>query len=372
MENWKLSKSEVEVSILEKMLAMKPYGLDKIRKNEILAAHLNQLTQHHYHHCVEYRNMLNMFGYQLDKKYAIEQIPFLPARLFKKYNLRSIEDDKIVRVIASSGTSGQLPAKINLDSATSRNQSKALMRIMEDFMGKSRVPIVILDTIQIKNNRRIFSARGAGTLGFSIFGKELFYALDENMEIDIDGLKKFIKKHNEEKIVLFGYTYIIWKYVIGELIKKGICLSIKEGLLFHSGGWKKLQNESVDASIYNRLASKAFGDIRVHNYYGMAEQLGSIFVECEYGFKHCSIFSDIIIRRAHDFSCAEFGERGLMELVSVLPTSYPGHVLLTEDEGEIVGEDDCPCGRLGKTFKIHGRIKNAEVRGCSDTYEQRS
>ena len=43
-------------------------------------------------------------------------------------------------------------------------------------------------------------------------------------------------------------------------------------------------------------------------------------------------------------------------------------MLLTEDEGVILGEDDCPCGRKGKYFHIHGRIKNAEIRGCSDTY----
>ena len=58
-------------------------------------------------------------------------------------------------------------------------------------------------------------------------------------------------------------------------------------------------------------------------------------------------------------------------MVSTLPESYPGHILLTEDEGEILGEDDCPCGRLGKYFKMHGRIKGAEIRGCSDTYEKR-
>ena len=34
----------------------------------------------------------------------------------------------------------------------------------------------------------------------------------------------------------------------------------------------------------------------------------------------------------------------------------------------ILGEDDCPCGRNGKYFKINGRLKNAEIRGCSDTY----
>ena len=45
------------------------------------------------------------------------------------------------------------------------------------------------------------------------------------------------------------------------------------------------------------------------------------------------------------------------------------HSLLTEDEGILLGEDDCPCGRKGKYFRIIGRLQNAEIRGCSDTYE---
>jgi len=87
------------------------------------------------------------------------------------------------------------------------------------------------------------------------------------------------------------------------------------------------------------------------------------------GHLHTSVFSDIIIRRSHDFSIAEKGEKGIIQILSVLPKSYPGHSLLAEDEGILLGEDDCSCGRLGKYFKIIGRIKNAEIRGCSDTNE---
>lgn len=94
-------------------------------------------------------------------------------------------------------------------------------------------------------------------------------------------------------------------------------------------------------------------------------------MECEYGHLHTSIFSDIIIRNPFDFSECKIGEKGLIQVVSLLPKSYPGHSLLTEDEGLILGEDDCPCGRKGKYFEIIGRIKNAEIRGCSDTYEKR-
>ena len=81
-----------------------------------------------------------------------------------------------------------------------------------------------------------------------------------------------------------------------------------------------------------------------------------------------SIFSDVKVLRT-DFSECDIHETGLVQLSSLLPFSYPGHVILSEDTGEIMGEDDCLCGRLGKYFKIYGRVMDAEIRGCSDTYE---
>ena len=106
----------------------------------------------------------------------------------------------------------------------------------------------------------------------------------------------------------------------------------------------------------------------MHNYYGMVEQTGSIFMECECGFLHASSFSDIIIRDHLDYSPKNIGERGLIQLLSVVPKSYPGHSILSEDIGKIYGVDDCKCGRKGKYFKVYGRLKKAEIRGCSDTY----
>ena len=100
----------------------------------------------------------------------------------------------------------------------------------------------------------------------------------------------------------------------------------------------------------------------------MVEQTGCIYMECEHHHLHASIFPDVITRRPLDFSEADIGEAGILQVVSSIPESYPGHSLLTEDEGVILGIDDCPCGRKGKYFKINGRLKNAEIRGCSDTY----
>ena len=82
----------------------------------------------------------------------------------------------------------------------------------------------------------------------------------------------------------------------------------------------------------------------IHNYYGMIEQTGSIFLECEEGFFHPSIFSEVIIRNKNLDSC-EVGEQGIIQVLSLLPISYPGHNLLTEDIGTIHGLDGCTCVR---------------------------
>jgi phenylacetate-coenzyme A ligase PaaK-like adenylate-forming protein len=124
----------------------------------------------------------------------------------------------------------------------------------------------------------------------------------------------------------------------------------------------------VSRDEFHRRMQEVCGLTDIHDYYGMVEQTGCIYMECECGRLHASNFSDVIIRRPLDFSEADVGETGVIQVVSTIPESYPGHSLLTEDEGSIIGVDDCPCGRKGKTFKINGRLKNAEIRGCSDTY----
>ena len=104
----------------------------------------------------------------------------------------------------------------------------------------------------------------------------------------------------------------------------------------------------------------------------MIEQTGSIFIECEEGVLHASVFSDVMVRDPETFAVLHPRQTGLLQLVSLLPTSYPGHSILTEDTGEIVRTDGCPCGRRGTCFRVYGRIKNAEIRGCSDTYAPRA
>lgn len=356
---------------LDDLFRLAPYSLEASQKEQVLSEILSDLTRRHYANCPEYARILNALSFDASKNHTCAELPFIPVRLFKEFELRSVPQEQITKTLTSSGTSGQAVSKIFLSADNVRAQSKTLNEIISSFIGKQRLPLLLLDTEMIKKDRSMYSARGAGIIGFSIFGRNSTYALDAEMNIDLEKVSSFFEEHKNEPILMFGYTYMIWQFVVRALEEKNISFNAQNAVLFHIGGWKKLKDQAVDALEFNRRVQSRLGNVKVYNYYGMAEQLGSVFVECEHGHMHCSNYSDVIIRRPKDFSPAGIGEKGLMELLSVLPTSYPGHVLLTEDEGEILGVDNCPCGRKGKYFKIHGRIKSAELRGCSDTYEKR-
>jgi hypothetical protein len=347
-----------------------PYSLDKNTKSAYFDEYFHQLTKYHYHYCSEYKKMIDGIGFKIENIYKYSKVPFLPVRLFKLFDLYSIPKDNIVKTMLSSGTTGQAVSKIFLDKETALNQSKALTKIVATYLGKKRSPMLIIDSESVLKDRNMFSARGAGILGFSIFGSKRLYALDENMELKTDEVVRFIGENKNLRIFVFGFTFIIFQHFVKELQKQKITLDLSNAILLHGGGWKKLVSESISSSAFRDMLYQTCSIRSVHDYYGMVEQTGSINIECQYGYLHTSTFSDIIIRRPADFSEAEIGELGIVQTLSVLPKSYPGHSLLTEDEGVLIGQDDCECGRLGKYFTILGRLKNAEIRGCSDTYAE--
>jgi len=355
---------------LEYLLNTSPFSLNKANKAQFYDDYFKELTRYHYENCLPYKKMLDSLGFDIGASINYSEIPFLPVRLFKMFDLYSTSQENIVKTMTSSGTSGQAVSKIFLDKETSINQSKVLTKIVSTFIGSKRTPMIIIDSPSVLKNRNMFSARGAGILGFSIFGTKRLYALDEQMKLNLDAVVEFINQSKGQRIFLFGFTFMVYQHFINELIKNKIKIDLSNAVLIHGGGWKKLLSESVTSSEFRGILHQLCGIKSVHDYYGMVEQTGSIYMECERGFLHASIYSDIIIRRPHDFSVAAIGEAGIIQTLSVLPKSYPGHSLLTEDEGVMLGEDDCKCGRLGKYFKVIGRLKNAEIRGCSDTYAE--
>ncbi len=359
------------MNALDQLFELPEYSIDNERKRDLLLSELNELTKFHYSNSIPYKNILNNLNITPEQNFQnIEDIPYLPVRIFKSQKIQSIPDNEILKILTSSGTSGQQVARIALNKETSMLQVRALASIITSYIGHKRLPMIIIDSETTIKNKSSMSARGAGLVGLSNFGRNHFFALDENMELKVNEFIDYVGKYNSEPILIFGFTFMVWQHLFKKLNDLGKKVDLSSAVLIHSGGWKKLQEQSVSNEIFKRELFNQFGIKKIYNFYGMVEQVGSIFMECEEGFFHTPNFAEVLIRSYENWEVLPTQEKGVIQTLSILPKSYPGHSLLTEDLGTIIGIDDCRCGRKGSYFIISGRIPKAELRGCSDTYAE--
>ncbi|MDE6025348.1 MAG: hypothetical protein K2G45_07840 [Lachnospiraceae bacterium] len=304
----------------------------------------------------------------------IVDIPPVHVSVFKELggSLRSVPEDEIKLTLQSSATSGA-SSSVAIDRITSKRQSKAMVRVLSDFIGNTRQPFLVMDVNPREGFSELLGARYAAVSGYLKFASEVGYFLkvDKNYRyyFDIDGMKDFIKNLDPKvPAVLFGFTYILFSEILKPLESEGQFFSLPEGSkVIHIGGWKKLEAQKIKKEDFNQLTARIFG---VHtedviDIYGFTEQMGLNYPDCKCGYKHASLYSEVIVRDVVTKKVLSSGKEGLLEFVSIVPHSYPGNVVLTDDIGYIV-EEQYPCGRAGTKFCVTGRLKKAEIRGCGD------
>jgi hypothetical protein len=294
------------------------------------------------------------------------EIPFVPVGLFKTHFLSSVPPEAVFKTLTSSGTTGQQVSRIPVDRETARRQTIALSRIMQHVLGPQRLPMIVVDSRSVIENPLRLNARAAGVVGMMNFGRDYFYALDAEMNLDENGLRAFLEKFGGQPFLIFGFTFMVWQYFLLRIAERGLDLS--RGILVHSGGWKALAARAVSNEEFRHTFAEKTRLTRIYNFYGMAEQVGSVLLEGEDGYLYPPNFADVIVRDPLTFREQPVGEPGVLQVLSLLPLSYPGHSILTEDLGVQRGVDDSTCGRKGKYFSILGRLPKAELRGCSDVH----
>ena len=301
------------------------------------------------------------------------EIPTVQVSVFKELGeqLNSVTKDNIKLTLQSSATSG-VPSSVPVDKITAKRQARAMIKVIGNYIGNERKPFLIMDVDPMTGFKEILGARYAAVSGYLNFASDVGYFLkvdDSNRYyFDIEGIIEFIEKLDGQEAVVFGFTYILYSEVIKPLTEKGIKFTLPKGSkVIHIGGWKKLETEKVDKRDFNRLAADLFG-ISVNDIidiYGFTEQMGLNYPDCPCGCKHVPLYSEVIVRNIITKKPVPDGEEGVLEFLSPIPHSYPGNVVLTDDIGVIV-PGKCEYGRSGTRFKVVGRLKKAEVRGCGD------
>ncbi len=326
-------------------------SLTAFQKRQIMISAQKNLCKQHYNKFPSYKNIIDSLGINLDYISTLTEIPYLPARLFKYCEFYD-GTEKII--IESSGTTGT-KSHIGLNTSDIKMQKKSLFKIAKDYIGEERRPVVFFTGAEAGN---VMSAKSAGVLGFNIFATQSLYMSQS------DPIEKFIEFAHKysSKILIYGTTIDIYTRLIRPYRSR--VENLENTVIVMGGGWK---NSSITLSQSQMKESiKAIWNIsRMFDFYGMTEQIGSVDFSCEQGFYHCNDFTDIIVRDPITLKEIENGREGLIQVLSMLPISYPGNSVLTEDIGLILGEDCCKCGRKGKIFKILGRAAMAESKGCA-------
>ena len=362
---------------IENILNREQFITAQSKKDQELLTIIRAQLDNHIKYSPNLQALYKKFNFDPVKIQNIADVSPLPVQMFKKFDLRTCPEEDIIRILNSSATTTGVPSKIYVDKTTAFRQTHGLTVTVKNFIGKERKPYLVIDEDVNKGKTVKLTARGAAIRGFANYAKTTTYVMDnvdEELVLNKERLQEFCEKYQDQEVLVFGFTYIIWTRFIKELKKEGLKLQLPKMKLLHGGGWKKLIEQAVSKETFNQTVAEYFGTnpANIIDYYGMVEQLGVVFLDCEYGNKHVPDFADIIIRDFYSMEEVPTGNDGLIECVSILPTSYPGQALLTEDVGKILGIDDCPCGRKGKYFTFVSRAEKAEIRGCGDTFAERA
>jgi len=363
------------LELIDELVLEEQFNLEQEKKEKLLLDIILCQLKHNKSN-LNIKAMYDKLGVDINSIKTLVQVPYIPVNMFKYFDLRICEMNQVVRVIHSSATTTGIPSKIYLDKKTSIRQTQGLISTLTSFLGAKRRPMLIIDSEDSNKRGDSITARGAAIRGVSNFANKIFYIMDkekEDLKLNIGRLKEFEKKYKDEEILVYGFTYILWSKFLKVLKKERIKLDMPRVKLLHSGGWKKLISENVGKKVFSETAAQAFNTsaANVIDFYGMVEQVGVVFIDCEYGHKHVPNFAEIIIRDLQTLKEVKLCEVGLIEVMSILGTSYPSQGILTEDIGQFLGVDDCPCGRKGKYFKFKSRVDKAEIRGCGDTFAER-
>ena len=94
---------------------------------------------------------------------------------------------------------------------------------------------------------KIFQPEWLAFKGYLIASSEKNYLLkldkNNNIVVDDNQFSKLVKINEKKSVVIIGYTYMIWSYLLNNKINNNKLNLNMDTKLIHFGGWKKLEEK---------------------------------------------------------------------------------------------------------------------------------
>ena len=223
---------EEQEYITAQLLSMPPYE-QSAEADKLYMQALQEELQFHYDNNEAYRQFCNRKGFDPHMPLTdIAQIPPVAVSVFKElgFSLASVPKEDIRLRLQSSATSGT-PSTIVVDKETSRRQAKAMVKVMQEVIGRERKPFLVMDIDPRSEFKALLGARFAAITGYLNFASKAAYFLKANEKkvsyFDVQAMQEYLQTLPvEQPVVVFGFTYILYSQVLKALQARKLSISV--------------------------------------------------------------------------------------------------------------------------------------------------
>lgn len=296
-----------------------------------------ELFRHQAERCAPYAEYLRLVGVEPWQVQRVEDIPCLPIELFKSHDIYCGEAAP-QQIFTSSATTGMVP---------SRHLVADLSLYERDFMEAFRL---------FYGEPRRWSIYGLLPSYLQRSGSSLVYMTDRLIAEcgsggfyldDYERLLADMQADPKPKILL-GVTYALLD------LAERYAPKLHDTVVMETGGMKGHRAELPKGELH-RILCEAFGVESIHSEYGMAELMSQAYSTGGGRFV-APPWMRVLVRDVNDpFARPGVGRRGAIDIID-LGNIYSCAFISTQDAGV--------CFANG-SFRIEGRIGNADVRGCN-------
>ena len=287
--------------------------------------------------CAPYREYIERMGIDPHAVQRIEEIPFLPIRLFKTHEVYCGEEAPEV-VFTSSATTGMTPSRHPM--ASLALYERAFTEAFRRFYGEPSewsLYGLLPNYLQRKGSSLVYMAdrliRACGSGGFYLDEYERLIA-----DLEADPKPK----------ILLGVSYALWD------LAERYAPKLQNTIVMETGGMKG-HREELPKEAFHKILCEAFGVERIHSEYGMAELTSQAYSQGENRF-YCPAWMRVAVRDVNDPLDLRFeAGRGGLNIID-LANYYSCSFLQTEDVARCYADG---------SFEVEGRIDHSEIRGCN-------
>ena len=324
--------------------------------------------------CPDYARVLREQGCDLSGirgEADLHRLPVLPTLYFKRHQLLSMPENRLLIKATSSGTSGAM-SRIGFDAGSLRRGLHMVLRMTRYHRLLSPVPChyFILGYQPHRGNDTAFSKTG---FGFTFFAPALSrtYALvwrEGGYRLDLEGMRQKLLRRAKgpspiRTIGFPSYTYLL----LSRMEREGIRLKLPKGSkITIGGGWKQFEGQKVEKAELYRLAESVLG-IREENcveFFGAVEH-PILYTTCPCHRFHVPVYSRVVIRDVDTLEPVPNGTLGLVNLMTPMADSMPILSVMTDDLGILHDAGTCPCGIQSPWLEIIGRVGVRDIVTCA-------